>query len=78
MILLKLRIVLATIDGGKARIVSQTGKIVLLKSNLSGTPLYTVSGIKIPNNILMSYLMLTENSFGVKTLFEKMITTQHA
>lgn len=37
--------------GWKARVLAQVGKMVLINSNLSGVPLYTMLGIKILNYI---------------------------
>lgn len=37
--------------GWKGRILSQAGRMVLIRSNLTGIHLYTMNGIKIPNNI---------------------------
>lgn len=37
--------------GWKARVLAQVGKMVLINSNLSGVPLYTMFGIKILNYI---------------------------
>lgn len=35
----------------KARVLSQAGKSILIKSNLTGSPLFTMQRIKIPNYV---------------------------
>lgn len=39
------------LSGWKARMFSQAGKIILIKSNLTGIQMFTMQGIKIPSSI---------------------------
>lgn len=49
----------------QALIISQAGKMVLIKLNLIGNPFHTMSCTKIPNNIFEELDSSDRNSFGV-------------
>lgn len=48
-----------------ARVLSQAGKTVLLKSNLTGIPLFLIHGTKIPNYMMKEINSVNMNFSGI-------------